>query len=523
LGLVLVTLLHAPSLTGGFTSDSLSIVSGCSKLGSFGEWWSWIGRQFVQGNQVVSHFYRPLGNLSLCSDYLLYGPMAGGWRLTQLVIHLLNGIMVYRLTRRLFSFGKNDSIAAPLAALMFWLSPAAPEVSIWIAGRYDGLALLFSLLAIDRMLSLQPAGAALLFAFALLSKESAMVTPGLLLLAAWWAAGQRDSQMSRINPVINHLLRALRYWWPILLIFILYLVVRWLLYDTLFSIYQRGISWPPTVWLSKIPILGKILLPAWRVQPVLYTAFWSLIVALSVLMFYTAIVSKNQRNRFILSSSWLLLTVGALLPHLHQASPVGQGIRLLYAGSAYFALSFAPPLAGMLKGRKSWIRRAGLAITGLTLGFMAVAQYPAQRDWTYAVHYVPRLQRALYAESAHIEHENWALVLVPEHIGVALVGRHGQGALVNPPFQPESLLDRLVPFIGPDLEEWQTKILNGIMYEIRGKNGEDVFWPKYYFCADPRSAGLIALNIEPDPDPAIWKTNWRSAVLGTPCENYLLP
>ncbi len=350
-----------------------------------------------------------------------------------------------------------------------------------------------------------------------------MVTPVLLFLAAWWAVDRRDPQAT----VLVNIRRVFPYWLFSFFVFIAYLALRWFLYDTPFGVHQRGISWLPMVWMTKIPVLGEILLPAWRTQPVLYAAFWTTMAALLGPVVYEAAVRKNYHKSFILAFLWVLLAVGGLLPHLHQASPVGQGIRLLYSGSAYFAILTAPALAALINSSGILRRSAGLAITAIALGILATAQHPAQRDWTYAVHYIPRLQQAIYAEADHIEKESWALVLVPEHIGVALVGRHGQGALVSSLFQPASLLDRMVPFVAPDLDAWRKKILDGIMYEIRGADdGMDhkpVFWPKYFYCADPVSAGLIALHIKPDDDPTTWRANWYSAVAGTPCAEYLNP
>lgn len=514
----LVVVLHLPALGGGFTSDSLALAANCSYPTTITDWWQWIAAQFAHGQGLGSHYYRPLVTLGFCADYAVFGLYAPGWHGVQLLLHLLNGVMVYRLMRLLLPITPELPWAAPLAALVFWLSPAAPEVSIWIAGRYDGLALLFSLLALESMLKLRVLASVIWLLLALASKESAMVTPALLGLSAWWAIDRRDAQLSALRKIG----RALWLWTPCLLVFVAYLGLRWHIFGTPFSIYAAELKPSPISWLEKLPVLGQILLPTWRTQPLPYHGFWLLMALLMGLALVAAAALPVLRKTCLLSGTWLLLACGGLLPHIQVASSSGEGIRLLYASGAYFALTITPALALLLSSPSWRARMLAWTLTGLTLATLGAAQYPAQRDWSYAVHYVPRLQQSMRELADTVAATDWVLVLVPDHIGTALVARNGQGALVLPPYQPKPLLGQVAPFIAPGLPRWHQRIQIGEMHAIRGEVATGPFWPKRYYCADPVSARLIPVAISASSDPEIWQAQWQAALAGTTCAADLL-
>ena len=100
-------------------------------------------------------FYRPLGQASWLFSALISGADPAGWRITNLLLHLLNGWLVYRLVRRAWRGPAEARPSAWLAAAAFWLYPLAPEATVWIAGRYDLLALAGALFACERHLASQ--------------------------------------------------------------------------------------------------------------------------------------------------------------------------------------------------------------------------------------------------------------------------------------------------------------------------------------------------------------------------------
>jgi len=154
---------------------------------------------------------RPLFFLSLWTDARLHGMAPKGFRTTNILLHMMTGLVVFLLLRRAALFcrpaGTHTGIAegAALAGTAFFLlHPLQAESVIYIWGRSGLLATLLALLALlvasspgrppdsgrdtpTAPLSLPtliPAWT--LLALALAAKEEAMILP--LLAVVWWAA-----------------------------------------------------------------------------------------------------------------------------------------------------------------------------------------------------------------------------------------------------------------------------------------------------------------------------------------------
>ncbi len=135
-------------------------------------------------------YYRPFLSLSFFIDQRLYGDMTFGFRLTNILIHALNVILVYITARMLFRDAARKEEVAFFSALLFAVHPAAVESVSWISGRTDSLAVFWSLLTIIFYLAgrgskrwyLLPVALFCMVA-AVLSKEVAVVIP--VLLAIW--------------------------------------------------------------------------------------------------------------------------------------------------------------------------------------------------------------------------------------------------------------------------------------------------------------------------------------------------
>ncbi len=133
--------------------------------------------------------YRPLRTLSYRAVHLL-SPDAPAQRVASLLLHLLNGWLVWRLLR--FVLGPRQGGGALLGALAFVLHPLATESVAFISSRGDLLAMTGMLGAV--LLYLRPGRPARLaslaiFLLALCSKESAVVLPGLLVLVDGFIEG----------------------------------------------------------------------------------------------------------------------------------------------------------------------------------------------------------------------------------------------------------------------------------------------------------------------------------------------
>jgi Flp pilus assembly protein TadD len=125
-------------------------------------------------------YYRPLLNVSLMLDAVWGGIKPFAYHLTNVLLHLACGMLMFLLFNRL-GFGGGRAL---FVSLFYLVHPALAQAVAWIPGRNDTLLTLFVisafLLLIRYLKSNQPldlAGHLLFFALACLTKEAAVVFP----------------------------------------------------------------------------------------------------------------------------------------------------------------------------------------------------------------------------------------------------------------------------------------------------------------------------------------------------------
>ncbi len=135
-------------------------------------------------------FYRPFFWLSLMIDNEISKRKPAVFHATNLLIHALNGILVFLIFRRWFTG------VLPLMAALAWLSlPIHTEVVAWISGRAIALATFFVLLVVLSALKYSERRswkylllATLASCAALLSHEAGIVAPLLAIAVIVWRA-----------------------------------------------------------------------------------------------------------------------------------------------------------------------------------------------------------------------------------------------------------------------------------------------------------------------------------------------
>ena len=125
--------------------------------------------------------YVPLTIMSFQMEHALFGFQPFYYHLDNLLLHIVNGMLVFLLLQR---FGLKRTTAF-IGALLFVVHPLNTEAAAWISARKDVLSAAFilgSLLAWRQRQWLS----VLLFLLALLSKPVAIVVPAILLLMDWY-------------------------------------------------------------------------------------------------------------------------------------------------------------------------------------------------------------------------------------------------------------------------------------------------------------------------------------------------
>jgi len=156
---------------------------------------------------VNLYMYTPITDISYAIDYKLHGLDPFYFKLTNLLIHLLNIVLIYILSFQLF---KKNYLSFFLA-LLFALHPANTDTVSWISARSNLLATMFFILsAIFYNIYLKQNKYLLLtlsfisFVFSLLSKSSGIMLPLTLLLFDYYY--QRKFSIKLLTEKIPFLL-----------------------------------------------------------------------------------------------------------------------------------------------------------------------------------------------------------------------------------------------------------------------------------------------------------------------------
>lgn len=205
--LLWTTILYFPALSNPFVYDDESQIVKNSDLNSTRAVLVYF-RQPQAFDQAYAaqpgSFYRPLFWLSLMTDNRISGRNPQIFHATNILIHALNGILVFMILRRWFP------VLLALMAALAWLSlPIHTEVVAWISGRAMSLATFFVLL--DVLCALKFAEGRswkyllllmLSSCAALLSHEAGIVGPFLAVLTVAWSSPAVVRGRSTISVIV---------------------------------------------------------------------------------------------------------------------------------------------------------------------------------------------------------------------------------------------------------------------------------------------------------------------------------
>ena len=144
---------------------------------------------FGSESSALSANWFPLTWLSLMVDGQLHGKYAGGFHLTNVLFHMMNAVLVYSVLLRM----THEKWKSAFVAALFAVHPLHVESVAWISERKDVLSTFFGLISLWAYAhyARRPAavwyGIALTaFALSLLSKQTLVTLPFLLLMLDYW-------------------------------------------------------------------------------------------------------------------------------------------------------------------------------------------------------------------------------------------------------------------------------------------------------------------------------------------------
>jgi len=173
---VLVAVCYANSIPNAFILDDILIVGANERIRHidplhllFQSYW---------GDLNHAGIYRPLTIFTFSLEYPIWGVWAAGFRITNLLLHAVNGWLVFLLARGLLG----SPVAALASAVVYIVHPIQTEAVVSIVGRSELLAagLFFSAWLAFR--KDRTWVSALVYFLAALAKESAITLPAVLLV-----------------------------------------------------------------------------------------------------------------------------------------------------------------------------------------------------------------------------------------------------------------------------------------------------------------------------------------------------
>jgi len=385
--IVLVFCAYANMLVNDFVAGDRQFILRNQAIGDPGtlltsfssDYWSALG-----GHAYA--YYRPLVILSHFVDCKLYGLNPAGHHLTNLLLHLVATLLVYRLLLELLPEARR---AAMLGSLLFGVHPVQTHAVSYIMGRTDILAGIFFVAGLfffirstrcplgQRWAGMVACACACLH-LALFSKEMALTMP-LVCFGYWlcWARG--PAAVGRAGLVISLacLCASLG----------VYLAVRALVVTVLpqaafpegFAPWQRAALVFMTagfyVWKLLLPLnlcyYGNLVLPGTYAQ-----ALGSPLLALGVVAVASGSLLVLRRSRPGFALGWIMVT---LLPVLNIVPlPFLAKENYLYLPSIGLALSFAMLLAALEQKGRGMAAVAAAVCISLLYG---LGTYGRNRDY----------------------------------------------------------------------------------------------------------------------------------------------
>lgn len=367
LGVLLTISIYWPGLSGGWLFDDYpNIVDNHGVQPANATPSSLINAAL---SSPASDFKRPLASLSFAANYLISGAEPYWMKLTNLVIHLINGVLVFLLTRALLRWihlQKMTTRMCPgtLSALIagsWMLLPINLTGVLYVVQRMESIANAFVLLGLlgyvasrQRMLASQHPTKALILclvsvtlptAMGLLAKETAVMLPLYALIIEWILFEFRSpSDDGRDWRVIS----------LFLLILLLPIIIGliWLLPNLL----------RPESWATRDFTLQTRLLSEMRI--VLDYAIWTLFPTPSALSFYhdDFVVSKNLLTPCTTLASMLALTALLLfLPRLRIRHPIAALGISIFLGCQLLTATILP--LELIYEHRNYFASLGLLLT----------------------------------------------------------------------------------------------------------------------------------------------------------------
>jgi len=351
--------------------------------------------------------WHPLATISHMLDCQLYGLKAGGHHATNVILHTIAVLLLFRVLREMTGAVWKSTIVAAL----FAVHPLHVESVAWVSERKDVLSAVFFLLMLNAYVRYARAPSmtryllvAVLFAAGLMSKPMLVTAPVILLLLDYWPLRRFKQYSSTTGKVLNSgkQLRTKQQLFlekiPLLLLSAGSCFVTFVLQKRatgaipplpfLWRVQNALVSYVIYLWETLWPTHLAVFYP----HPNNTVPIWAVVLAVALLFAITvsAIVFRNKRPYVFTGWFWYLVM---LLPviGLVQVGEQGHADRYTYLphiGLFLLAVWLAADLAAVHQTR-SRLATATAVVIILALAWAAFIQTSYWRNseilWAHAL------------------------------------------------------------------------------------------------------------------------------------------
>ncbi len=273
----------------------------------------------------------PVTWVSLMLDCQMYGLNAGGYHLTNVLLHAVTVVLLFLVLQWM----TGCLWPSALVTVLFAVHPLRVESVAWVTERKDVLSGSFFMLtlgayvgyAIHRFSFGRYLAVMVFFALGLMAKATLVMLPLVLLLLDYWPLGRMTPAATRDTPVpscgrgdrFSLLMRLLLEKVPLLaLVAVSCVVTVWAQREALVPVEQLPLWWRVgNALISYVTYLGQSFYPVGLAvlypRPGLDLPFWKVFGALLVLVSITAAALLGRRRCPYLLVGWLWY-LGMLLP-----------------------------------------------------------------------------------------------------------------------------------------------------------------------------------------------------------------
>lgn len=298
----------------------------------------------IAGAGKISNYYRPLQETTYAVEYALFKDMSFIYHFDNIFLHAIAGILLFIFIKNLT---KNNFVAL-VTSLLFIIHPHQTEAVAYASGRNDSMYVIFTLLTFLFYLKKERKFYLLsLFTYllALLSKEAALMVPGLIVLIDYFKTQSIKKTLLGYKQFIFYFVIAGLYFLLRLTvlnfqdtlnfygtgtIYTTNVFVRILTFLSLLPTYMHIIFYPDVLYIDRLATIVT--------DPINMNVLMS-IVGIGILLFF-CIKSFRKYPIFLFCFSWFFITIvpvsgiipinGLLYEHFLYFPSIGIFLAIAY-------------------------------------------------------------------------------------------------------------------------------------------------------------------------------------------------